>query len=165
MVSARLVIQAGAQMTRKVSQAGIDLVKRFEGCRLRAYRDSAGVTTIGYGTTRIAGRLVSPKLTITQAEAELLLLTQLQDHWNMAERHIENPDGLTQNQVDALASFVYNVGVTSFMESTMLSFINRGQLRCAADEFLRWDKAGGKRLRGLTRRRQAERELFLKGLK
>lgn len=153
-------------MTRKVSQTGIDLVKRFEGCKLKAYWDKSGkVYTIGFGTTRIAGRPVSPKLTITQAEAELLLLTQLQDHWDRAERHIDNPDGLTQNQVDALASFVYNVGATAFKESTMLSFINRGQLRCAADELLRWDKSGGKRLRGLTRRRQAERELFLKGLK
>lgn len=156
---------------RRVSTAGLALIRSFEGCRLRAYRDSAGVTTIGYGTTRIAGQPVKPTLTISQAEAEILLQSQVEEHWRAAEKHILHADELSQYQVDALASFVYNVGPDGtpqhpgFGTSTLLKLLNKRQYKAAADEFLRWDKSGGKRLRGLTRRRQAERELFLKGLK
>jgi GH24 family phage-related lysozyme (muramidase) len=73
-------------------------------------------------------------------------------------------DELAQEQVDALASFVFNVGVRAFGASTLLKMLNQGQDTKAADEFTKWNKAGGKVSRGLVRRRRAERELFLMGI-
>jgi GH24 family phage-related lysozyme (muramidase) len=149
----------------QVSTRGLALIRSFEGCKLKAYKDAAGVWTIGYGTTRIAGKPVKPSLTISQAEAEILLQHQVAEHWNAAEKHILYANELAQDQIDALASFVYNVGVTAFKESTLLKLLNKGQDDHVADEFLKWTKAGGKILRGLIRRRKAERELFLRGMK
>jgi GH24 family phage-related lysozyme (muramidase) len=148
-----------------ISRSGLDLIKQFEGCRLKAYRDAVGVYTIGYGVTRIAGMPVKPGLTITQAEAELLLQHQAEEHWRQAEQYISQNVALNQNQIDALASFVYNVGVGAFKDSTLLKMLNGRLMQTAADEFLRWKKAKGKTLRGLVRRRQAERALFLEGAK
>jgi GH24 family phage-related lysozyme (muramidase) len=147
----------------QVSTRGLALIRSFEGCKLKAYKDAAGIWTIGYGTTRIAGKPVKPSLTISQAEAEILLQHQVAEHWNAAEKHILYANELSQEQIDALASFVYNVGVTAFKESTLLKLLNRGQDEHVSYEFLRWNKAGGKVLRGLTRRREAERQLFLSG--
>jgi GH24 family phage-related lysozyme (muramidase) len=149
---------------RQVSTRGLALIRSFEGCKLKAYKDAVGVTTIGYGTTRIAGKPVKQSLVISQAEAEILLQHQVAEHWEAAEKHILYANELSQDQVDALASFVYNVGVGAFRGSTMLKMLNQGQDDDVADEFLKWDKAGGKVLRGLTRRRKAERELFLRGM-
>jgi GH24 family phage-related lysozyme (muramidase) len=148
----------------QVSTRGLALIREFEGCKLRAYKCPAGVWTIGYGTTRIAGKPVKPSLTISQAEAEILLQHQVAEHWNEAEKHILHADELAQEQVDALASFVFNVGVGAFRGSTLLKMLNQGQDTKAADEFTKWNKAGGKVSHGLTRRRRAERELFLRGI-
>lgn len=149
-----------------ISRRGLDLIKQFEGCRLKAYRDAVGVYTIGFGTTRIAGMPVKPGLTITQAEAELLLQHQADEHLAQALESIESDVYLSQNQIDALASFVYNVGVGAFKSSTLLKMLNRKQpAKEVADQFMRWTKAGGRTLRGLVRRRQAERALFLEGAK
>ena len=149
---------------RKVSTAGLALIRSFEGCRLKAYKDSGGVWTIGYGTTRIAGQPVKPTLTISQAEAEILLQAQVEEHWREAEKHIVNADALSQYQVDALASLVYNIGVGAFSKSTLLKLLNRGLEMHAADEFLKWNKVKGKVVRGLTRRRRAERQMFIRGM-
>lgn len=147
-----------------ISRHGLGLIKQFEGCRLKAYRDTVGVWTIGFGTTRIAGMPVKPGLTITQAEAELLLQHQAEEHLAQALESIEPDVYLSQNQIDALASFVYNVGVGAFRDSTLLKMLNRKQTANeVADQFLRWTKAGGKNLRGLVKRRNAERSLFLEG--
>lgn len=147
-----------------ISRRGLDLIKQFEGCKLKAYRDPVGIWTVGFGTTRIAGMPIKPGLVITQAEAELLLQHQAEEHWAKASEWLESDVILGQNQIDALASFVYNVGVTAFKESTLLKMLNRKQpAKDVADQFLRWTKAGGKTLRGLVKRRNAERALFLEG--
>jgi GH24 family phage-related lysozyme (muramidase) len=143
---------------------GLALIREFEGCKLRAYKCPAGVWTIGYGTTRIAGKPVKPSLWISQAEAEILLQHQVEDHWEEAEKQILHADELAQEQVDALASFVFNVGVGAFQGSTLLKLLNQGLDTKAADEFTKWNKAGGKVSRGLVRRRRAEKELFLRGI-
>jgi len=149
---------------RKVSTAGLALIRSFEGCKLHAYKDSAGVTTIGYGTTRIAGQPIKPTLTISQAEAEILLQAQVEEHWRDAEKHILHADELSQYQVDALASLVYNIGVPAFSTSTLLKLLNKGLDMHAADEFPKWNKVKGKVVRGLTRRRHAERQMFIRGM-
>lgn len=149
---------------RRVSTAGLALIRSFEGCKLRAYKDSGGVWTIGYGTTRIAGQPIKPTLTISQAEAEILLQAQVEEHWLAAEKHILHADELSQYQVDALASFVYNVGVGAFSKSTLLKLLNKGLDMHAADEFLKWNKDNGRVVRGLTRRRHAERQMFIRGM-
>jgi GH24 family phage-related lysozyme (muramidase) len=149
---------------RQVSTRGLALIREFEGCKLHAYKCPAGVWTIGFGATRIAGKPVKPTLTISHAEALILLQHQVAEHWNEAEKRILHADELAQEQVDALASFVFNVGVRAFGASTLLKLLNQGQDVKAADEFQKWNKAGGKVSRGLVRRRQAERQLFLRGL-
>lgn len=146
------------------SDKALDLIKRFEGCRLRAYKCPAGVWTIGWGTTRIAGKPVKPGLEITQGEADLLLEMDADWHWSQANRSIRDPGELHQCQVDALTSFVFNVGIGAFSRSTLLKKINAGDARGASDEFLKWNKAGGRVLQGLTRRRHAERKLFMECL-
>jgi len=137
-----------------VSQAGIDLIKEFEGLRLEAYRDAVGVWTIGYGHTETA----RPGMKITEAEAEALLRYDIDKRVPAIERALKVK--VTQNQFDAIVSFVFNVGVGAFRSSTLLKNINRGDIEDEADEFDRWVYAGGKKLPGLVRRRAAERALF-----
>ena len=142
---------------QKTSQTGIDLIKGFEGKRLKAYRDAVGVWTIGYGHTRTAraGQVIS------DSQAEQLLRADLADFESCVARSISVT--LNQSQFDALVSFAYNVGCGALRRSTLLRLLNRGGYGAAADQFLRWNRAGGVVLRGLTRRRKAERELFLSG--
>ena len=140
----------------KASEKGLALIRSFEGLRLLAYKDFGGVVTIGYGTT--AG--VKMGDTVTKAEAEELLRLDVQRFVDHIAALVTVP--LNQNQQDALISFVYNVGPHSFAKSTMLKLINQGLIEDAANQFLRWNRAGGQVLAGLTRRRIAERELFLR---
>jgi lysozyme len=144
----------------EVSERGIDLVKGFESFSPKSYRDVAGVWTIGYGTTRIDGDPVQPNMTCTQEEADEWLRNDINEHFREASEFISPDVTLNQNQVDALASFVYNVGVGNFKESTLLKLINSGDMEGAADQFIRWNRAGGRVYPGLTRRREAEAELF-----
>lgn len=130
-------------------------LRAFEGFRSDAYRDSAGVWTIGYGAT--LG--VRPGMTTTRREAEERLLRDLEAHAVPALAYVKVP--LSEHEKAALASFAYNVGVGAFARSTLLRKLNADNRQGAADEFLRWDKAGGRVLRGLTRRRKAERRMFL----
>lgn len=144
----------------QTSDKGIALIKQFEGCKLTAYQDSVGVWTIGYGWTQpVDGKPIRDGMTIKQETAERLLKTGLVSYESDVSRLVKV--GLTQGQFDALVSFTYNLGARSLSTSTLLRKLNTGDYAGAADEFLRWNKAGGKVLNGLTRRREAERALFL----
>ncbi|MCK6643391.1 lysozyme [Enterobacter bugandensis] len=144
----------------QTSEKGIALIKEFEGCRLTAYQDSVGVWTIGYGWTQpVDGKPIRAGMTIKQETAERLLKTGLVSYESDVSRLVKV--GLTQGQFDALVSFTYNLGARSLSTSTLLRKLNAGDCAGAADEFMRWNKAGGKVLNGLTRRREAERALFL----
>lgn len=141
-------------MGRRISKAGLELIQRFEGLRLAAYRDAVGVWTIGWGHTRT----VRPGMKITRAEAEALLKEDVARF----ELCVESAVGrmINQNQYDALVSFAFNVGCSAMRRSTLVRKLRAGDELGAANEFGRWDKAGGRVLAGLTRRRAAERELF-----
>lgn len=144
----------------QTSDKGIALIKAFEGCKLAAYQDSVGVWTIGYGWTQpVDGKPIRAGMTIKQETAERLLKTGLVSYESDVSRLVKV--GLTQGQFDALVSFTYNLGARSLSTSALLRKLNAGDYAGAADEFLRWNKAGGKVLNGLTRRREAERALFL----
>ncbi|WP_320728543.1 lysozyme [Enterobacter ludwigii] len=144
----------------QTSDKGIALIKQFEGCKLTAYQDSVGVWTIGYGWTQpVDGKPIRAGMTIKQETAERLLKTGLVSYESDVSRLVRV--GLNQGQFDALVSFTYNLGARSLSTSTLLRKLNAGDYAGAADEFLRWNKAGGKVLNGLTRRREAERALFL----
>lgn len=134
-------------------------IKDHEGLRLTAYKDGGGVWTIGYGHT---GADVREGLTIPLSEAERLLTRDLKT----AEGHVNGAVQvkLTQNQFDALVSFVYNVGGEAFRTSTMLRLLNAGDYVGAANQFPRWNKDNGKVVQGLINRRAKERDLFLRGM-
>ena len=144
----------------EISNNGINMLKGFEGCRLAAYQDSVGVWTIGYGWTQpVNGVPVGKGMTITQEIADSLLRSGLVQY----EKGVTGLVKVTinQNQFDALVDFAYNLGVKALEGSTLLKKLNAGDIKGAADEFLRWNKSGGKVMPGLTNRRKAEREVFL----
>lgn len=144
----------------KTSERGVELIKRFEGLELEAYQDIAGVWTIGYGHT---GADVKPGMTITEREAEALLRKDLGPREDAVNRLTSVP--LNQNEFDALVSFVYNVGADAFRKSTARKRLNRGDRVGAAEALTWWNKAtvAGvlREVTGLTRRRAAEKALFL----
>lgn len=148
-----------------VSEAGVRLVKKFEGLHkvgddgmIHSYRCPAGKWTIGYGSTKG----IRSGMRITEAEAENLLADDLNEHGKAVHRYVEVP--LSQNQYDALTSLVFNIGPANFKSSTLLKKLNAGQYNEVPDQLMRWNKArvDGKLtpLRGLTRRRTAEAALF-----
>lgn len=137
----------------------LQLIREFEGLRLKAYQDSVGVWTIGYGTTRINGEPVKQGMEITKEKAEELLLEDVTAFANKIKPLITA--SVTTNQFNALVSLAYNIGVGAFGKSTLLKKLNSGDIFSAADQFLVWNKAGGKVLQGLVNRRKKERELFL----
>lgn len=130
-------------------------IKEFEGCKLKAYRDLGGIWTIGYGST---GKGIEKGVVWTQEQADDRLLKDvgLFGISVLALLHVE----LNDNQLAALISFAYNVGLHSLAKSTLLRKINNFQ-EGAENEFLKWNKVNGKEVSGLTRRRTAERDLFL----
>ncbi len=141
---------------KRINTNGLLLIKSFEGLRLNAYRDAVGIWTIGYGTTRG----VKPGMRISEAEAEKFL----QEDLTRFEQAIHEAlsVSINDNQFSSLVSFTYNIGSGAFRSSTLLRLLNQGEdVRSVGAQFLRWDKAGGKVLAGLTRRRNAERSLFL----
>ena len=141
---------------RHINEQGLALVKEFEGCRLDAYLCPAGVPTIGYGHTFA----VEMGQTIGEAEADALLRKDLKDAEESVDLLVAVP--INDNQFSALSSFVFNVGSGAFGRSTMLSMLNANAgAEIVAAQFLRWNKANGEELPGLTRRRHAERALFL----
>lgn len=140
----------------QTSDAGRAMIAGFEGLRLTAYRCPAGVLTIGYGHT---GPDVKPGLVITQQQAENLLAADLARF----ERGVSEMCAglsLTQGQFDALVSFAYNLGLGALAGSTLMRLLRAGDVQGAARQFDRWNKAGGKVLPGLVKRRAAERDLF-----
>ena len=147
-----LAITIGILM--KLGERGTEILKYFEGCKLTAYQDSVGVWTIGYGHTKG----VYNGMTITQEEAEQMLLTELEEYEGYIENMVTVP--LTQNQFDALVVWIYNLGPTNFKNSTLLKELNAGNYNAAGQEITRWNKAGGKVLAGLVKRREAEAKLF-----
>ncbi|HEJ7869740.1 TPA: lysozyme [Serratia marcescens] len=143
-----------------ISKSGIELIKRFEGLRLKAYQDSVGVWTIGYGWTQpVDGKKIGPGMQIDQATAERLLKCGVVQYEQGVNQLVKVR--ITQGQFDALVSFTYNLGLRSLSTSTLLQKLNDGDKQGAADQFGRWVNAGGKRLDGLVARRAAEREMFL----
>lgn len=147
----------------QISPEGIALIKGFEGCRLTAYPDpgtGGAPWTIGYGwTLPIDGKPVRPGMTIDQVTADRLLKTGLVSYESDVLKLVKVK--LNQNQFDAMVSFAYNVGSRALSTSALLKKLNSGDIKGAADEFLRWNKSGGKVMAGLTKRRKAEREVFL----
>jgi lysozyme len=145
-----------------MNKAGKDLIKSFEGCKLIAYQCSAMRWTIGYGNTFFEdGTPVKPGDRITQERAEKLLDIIIKDFSDRIEKTIKTI--LTDNQKSALLSFTYNVGIANLQKSTLLKKVNYNPndptIRL---EFMKWNKAGGKVLNGLTRRREAEANLYFK---
>lgn len=143
-----------------LKQAGIDLIKSFEKCRLSSYPDPATGDepwTIGWGAT---GPDIDAGMVWTQAEADARLVADLKDVSDAVSRAII--DGLNDNQFSAIVSLVYNIGISKFRTSTMLALIHKGDLDGAANEFPKWDRAAGQANAGLLRRRLAEQRLFLK---
>lgn len=149
----------------KVNAAAISLLKEFEGFKAEAYLDPVGIWTIGYGITAEAGVGIVPKagMKITEAEATEYL-------WRAVDKfagHVEAAltRDANENEFGAMVSLAYNIGPGAFKKSTVLRKFNAGDKAGAADAFLLWNKAKGKVLRGLTRRRKAERALFLSAVK
>jgi lysozyme len=140
----------------KTNESGLALIRQFEGCRLKAYKCPAGVWTIGYGWTHG----VKPTDQWTQAQAEEMLVKGLDQYENAVQSAI-GAHATTSNQFSALVSICYNIGAGNFVKSSMLRHHKAGDYAKAADAFLLWNKAGGKVLNGLTKRRQAERALYL----
>ncbi|MEG4044479.1 lysozyme [Microcoleus sp. Pol17_C1] len=149
------VMEIAARGGMTINQDGLDLIKSFEGLYLDAYLDPVDIWTIGYG--HIQG--VYEGMTITEVQAEELLRKDLAEFEGYVSKAVQV--SINDNQFSALVSFTFNLGAGSLFESTLLKLLNQGDFHGAADQFPRWNKAGGQELPGLTRRRNAERALFL----
>jgi len=145
-------------MTMQMSQGGLDnLLKKFEGCKLKAYKCPAGIWTLGFGHTTAAGEpTVTEGLVITQAEAEAILKRDLVKYEKGVMDLVKVQ--LTQHQFDVLVDFAYNAGVGNLKTSTLLKKVNAGDFDAVPTELMKWTKGGGKELPGLVRRRRAEAE-------
>jgi lysozyme len=144
----------GETTNMKISQEGLALIKKFEGCELKAYHCAAGVPTIGYGSTHG----VTMDMQITQEEADELLMDDVSKFEEAVAKAVKVP--LEQNQYDALVSWTFNLGPSNLSSSTMLRVLNEGNYEEVPAQIKRWNKAGGKVLQGLIRRREAEALLF-----
>ena len=150
-------LKRGTSYRRKIlntSAEGLALIKKFEGCELEAYQCSAGVWTIGYGHTKD----VVQGMTISKEEAEQMLIDELHEYESYINEYVTA--ALSQNQFDALVSWVYNLGPANLKASTMLKVLNAKEYEDVPAQMKRWNKAGGKVLEGLIRRREAEACLF-----
>lgn len=149
-----------------VTRRGVELIKRFEGIGLKTYLDAVGVPTIGYGHTKTA-RMGQ---TITAEQAEILLRADLAEFEAGVACLLKRP--VKPSQFEALVSFAFNVGLDidadskaeGLGDSTLLALVNAARDQDAAAEFLKWNRAGGRALLGLTRRRLAEAQLYLEDL-
>ena len=138
----------------KISENGLELIKHFEGCELEAYQCAAGVWTIGYGHTKD----VKQGDKITKAIADSLLAEEMHEYEGYVNNAVKVD--LNQDQFDALVSWTYNLGGGNLNASTMLKVVNSGDFEGVPAQIKRWNKAGGKVLEGLIRRREAEANLF-----
>jgi lysozyme len=155
-----------------IDQKVIDMIKHHEGCKMRPYRCPALLWTVGVGRV-IDPNHIKVKLderknlpipdgwdrTLSMAEVDKLLEEDLERFQSGVKRLC--PNGLTASRFGALVSFAFNVGLGNLQNSTLRMKHNRGEFESAADEFLKWNKAGGKELKGLTNRRKDERALYL----
>ena len=137
---------------------GVELICHFEGLKLERYRDAVGLWTIGYGHLILKTEM-EKLIKITTGEAKTLLRKDLRRTEQGVQKLVSV--SVTQNQFDALVSFCYNLGQENLRNSTLLKKVNAKDYKGAADQFLRWNRAGGKVLAGLTKRRTDERKLFL----
>lgn len=147
----------------KTGRAGIELIKEFEGFRSKPYLDPIGIPTIGYGATYyLDGRRV--KMTdppITKEQGTELLKKMIVEYELSVNTLVKS--SINQNQFDALVSFTYNLGAANLKKSTLLKKVNKNPNDLSIEaEFLKWNKAGGRVMAGLTRRRKAEAELYFK---
>ena len=138
----------------EISSEGIALIKKFEGCELKAYRCAANVLTIGYGHTKD----VTEDMEITQEEAENMLIHELMDYCNYVDMYVEVP--LEQHQFDSLVSWTYNLGPTNLKSSTLLKVLNDKDYEGVPAQIKRWNKSAGVVSDGLIRRREAESLLW-----
>lgn len=139
----------------RTSQRGLDLIKGYEKLRLTAYKDSAGVWTIGYGHTRTA----APGMQITEDQADALLREDLRDAEDAVNALVTTR--LNQGQFDALVSWTFNLGQGALAQSSMLDDVNAARHAYVPREMTRWVHAGGRPLKGLARRRVDEAKLYL----
>ena len=138
----------------KCSEEGLSLIKKFEGCKLQSYLCAADVWTIGYGHTKD----VKSGMEITQEMADAMLAADIEEFEMYVEQAVTVP--LTQCQFDALVAWTFNLGPSNLNSSTMLKVLNQAKYELVPNEIKRWNKAGGKVLEGLIRRREAEAALF-----
>lgn len=141
---------------RQVNKATLDLIKSFEGVRLSPYQDIVGVYTIGYGSTK---GVTSTTPSITLEQASQLLMKDLAVFEVGVSKLVKVE--LTDNEYGSLVSFAFNLGLGNLSKSTLLNCINLHNKQNAANEFLKWNRAGRNVIPGLTRRREAEKALFL----
>ncbi len=144
-------------MARRINAAGLSLIKKFEGLRLKAYKCPAGVWTIGYGHTGD----VKPGQSITSHQADVILEYDL-EKYSEAVDEVTAKLKLNDNQFAALVCLTFNIGIGAFRNSTLLKKVQAKDFEAAGEQFLRWCKAGGKVLEGLRKRRVEERSLFLR---
>ena len=147
----------------KTGKAGIEMIKTFEGFRSAPYKCSAGVPTIGYGATFYPGgkKVTMTDPSITEEKAVELLANMLVSFEKYVDSYCR--DDINQNQFDALVSFAYNLGPANLKSSTLLKKVNANpEDETITAEFMKWVKAGGKTLKGLVRRREAEANLYFK---
>lgn len=145
----------------KLSQKGLDLIKSFEGLSLKPYVCAGGINTIGYGNTYYMNgkRVTLQDKPITKQQAEDLLKNSVISYEKAVDTFCR--DDISQSQFDALVSFAYNVGVGNLQKSTLIKKVNSNPLDPSIKlEFLKWNKANGRVLAGLTRRRNAEVDLY-----
>lgn len=149
---------------RHINQQGLDLIKKFEELRLEAYLCPAGVWTIGWGHTSQAGKPhVHKGMTITKEEAKQILNQDLDLFEQATHRILDDANKyINENQFSALVSFGFNTGLGALKDSTLMRLIHAKDLKGASKQFSRWVYGGGKRLRGLERRRRFEKALFNK---
>ena len=141
-------------MRRQINRAGLDIVKQFEGCKLKAYICPAGILTIGFGST---GPHVKPGMVITQDQAEELLRSDLRRFEDYVADHCGKT---TDNQFAALTSLAFNIGEGALAKSTLRKLHMAGDYAGAQAQFARWNRGGGKVLPGLVKRRAAEAKLY-----
>jgi lysozyme len=144
----------------QISPVGIALIKKFEGFKADAYQDGGGVWTVGYGSTVISGRPVRKGDHLDEPVAATYMVKIANEHLAAVQSAIKVP--VTQNQIDAITSFTYNLGVNAFLTSTLLRLLNVNDFAGAAAQFDKWIHDNGKVVNGLITRRAAEKALFLK---
>ena len=149
-------------MTRQISQHGLDKLKQWEGLKTKAYQDSNGEWTIGYGHTAKAGGLEPVKgMVITKEDAESLLLKDLTQFEAAVENNVKVK--LNDNQFAALVSFAFNVGTGAFKSSTLLKKLNKGDFDAVPAELMKWVHTGNTKNQGLVNQRRAEGYLWMEG--